>query len=109
MTHNEAVQEKHHGIAHVMSPKVLIGVWAALMVFTVLTVSVTTFDFGPKVNLIMAMGIATIKASLVVLFFMHLLYDRRFNLVIFMGSLLFVFLFVSFAMMDSGQYQPDIA
>ncbi len=97
-----------HGIAHVMPRKVLLGVWAALMVLTVLTVSAHGFDFGPRLNLLVAMAIATVKASLVVLFFMHLLYDRRFHLLFFLGSLLFVFLFVSLTMLDSGQYERDV-
>jgi cytochrome c oxidase subunit IV len=106
-THHEV----EHGLSHIMSPKILLGVWAALIALTIITVVTATnpiFNFGMYPNLVIAMIIATIKASLVCLFFMHLLYDRKFNLVIFMGSLLFVLLFVSFSMMDSGQYQPAI-
>jgi cytochrome c oxidase subunit 4 len=98
----------HPGLAHVMPRRVLLAVWAALMALTILTVSAHAVDFGPSANLLVAMGIATVKASLVVLFFMHLLYDRRFHLLVFLASLLFVFLFVSLAMLDSAQYQPDI-
>lgn len=97
-----------HGLAHVMSPKVLLAVWAALMILTAATVAAVSVDFGPRANLFVAMAIATAKAALVVLFFMHLLYDRRFHLIVFLGSLLFVFLFVSLAMLDSAEYQPDI-
>ena len=39
---------------------------------TVLTVTAIKVDFGPRINLLIAMLIATIKASLVVMFFMHL-------------------------------------
>ncbi|MBC7794091.1 MAG: cytochrome C oxidase subunit IV family protein [Clostridia bacterium] len=100
-----------HGLSHVMSPKLLIGVLATLVLLTLVTVVTATqpiFNFGAYPNLIIAMVIATTKATLVCLFFMHLLYDRKFNLVIFMGSLLFVLLFVSVAMMDTGQYQGAI-
>ena len=108
-THNAAHEE--HGLSHIMPPKILLGVWGALIVLTVVTVVTATnpmFNFGAYPNLVIAMIIATVKASLVCLFFMHLLYDRKFNLLIFMGSLLFVLLFVSFAMMDTGQYQGAI-
>jgi cytochrome c oxidase subunit 4 len=100
-----------HGLSHIMSPKMLIGVLGILIFLTLVTVVTATqpmFNFGAYPNLVIAMIIATTKATLVCLFFMHLLYDRKFNLVIFLGSLLFVLLFVSFTMMDSGQYQGAI-
>src|SRR5690606_36856951 len=94
-----------HGLAHTMPIKGLIGVWAALMVFTVLTVSVTAFDLGYRMNLVVAMVIATIKAALVMLFFMHLWWDKRFNVLMFVGSFLFVALFVGLVLNDRGEYQ----
>ena len=97
-----------HELAHVMPLPVLFGVWGALMVLTVLTVSVTTFDLGTSGNLIVAMVIATIKAALVIAFFMHLLYDRAFNLLLFLSSVLFVILFITLSMMDRAEYQPAI-
>ncbi|MCA9629328.1 MAG: cytochrome C oxidase subunit IV family protein, partial [Myxococcales bacterium] len=81
---------------------------AALMVLTVLTVSVTHFDMGYTVNLVVAMVIATIKASLVMLFFMHLWWDKRFNVLIFLGSFLFLALFVGLTVNDRGEYQQNI-
>lgn len=97
-----------HGLAHTMPIKGLIAVWAALMVLTVLTVSVTHFDMGYTVNLVVAMVIATIKASLVMLFFMHLWWDKRFNVLIFLGSFLFLALFVGLTVNDRGEYQQNI-
>jgi len=101
-------KSKAHGAGHIMSGRVLLMVWASLMVLTVLTVGAVTVDFGPRVNLFIAMAIATAKASLVVLFFMHLLYDRKFYLLIFMTALVFVFMFVSMIMLDSTSYQADV-
>jgi len=46
------------------------GVFLALMVFTAITYAVALYDLGP-LNNIVALGIAAIKASLVVYFFMH--------------------------------------
>ncbi len=53
------------------------------------------------------MFIAVIKATLVVLFFMHLKYDKVFHSVIFVSAILAAALFVGFTMMDSGQYQQS--
>jgi cytochrome c oxidase subunit IV len=100
----------HHGdeIAHVMPVRLLIGVWAALMVLTVFTVTVTSIDLGSRFNLIIAMAIATVKAGLVVTYFMHLRWDRPFHTLIFLGSLLFVSLFISMTLFDKSEYEADI-
>jgi cytochrome c oxidase subunit 4 len=100
----------HHGdeIAHVMPVRLLLGVWAALMVLTVVTVTVTSIDLGSRFNLIIAMAIATVKAGLVVTYFMHLRWDRPFHTLIFLGSLLFVSLFISMTLFDKSEYEADI-
>ena len=56
-------------------------------------------------GLALAMVIAVIKATLVVLFFMHLKYDKLFHTVVFVSAILAAALFVGFTLMDSGQYQ----
>jgi len=97
--------DDHHGIAHTASVKVLLGTGGALMMLTLVTVLATRVDFGTNINLAVAMLIAVIKATLVVLFFMHLKYDKVFHSVIFLSAILAAALFVGFTLMDSGQYQ----
>lgn len=97
--------DDHHGISHVASTKVLLGTGGSLLVLTIITVLATKVDFGPSINLAIAMFIAVIKATLVVLFFMHLKYDKVFHSVIFVSAILAAALFVGFTLMDSGQYQ----
>jgi cytochrome c oxidase subunit 4 len=58
--------------------RVYFAVFAALMVFTVITVAVAFVDLGP-LNTVVAMTIAVIKATLVLLYFMHLRYTSRLN------------------------------
>ncbi|HYU15239.1 MAG TPA: cytochrome C oxidase subunit IV family protein [Candidatus Acidoferrum sp.] len=109
-----AAHEGGHGhgergaMGHVVPLRVLVAVWATLMVLTVLTVLVTRKDFGGDLNLIMAMLIATIKASLVCLYFMHLRWDKVFHTVVFFSALFLAILFVSITLMDSTQYQRDV-
>lgn len=71
---------------HIVSPKVYVTIFAALMVCTFLTVEAAKVDLNryfPGLNIIVALGIATFKASLVVLFFMHGKYSpKRTQLVI---------------------------
>lgn len=103
-----ATGPEHGGsVSHVVPMKVLIGVWAALLVLTILTVAAIKVDLG-SLNLWIAMAIATLKASLVVLYFMHMRYDRPFNAIVFVTALLFVMLFVSIAMLDSKAYEPEL-
>jgi cytochrome c oxidase subunit IV len=94
-----------HGISHVASLKVLLGTGGTLLMLTLVTVGATRVDFGANINLAVAMAIAVLKATLVVLFFMHLKYDRLFHTVVFVGALLAGTLFVTFTLMDSNQYQ----
>jgi cytochrome c oxidase subunit 4 len=51
-------------------------------------------------NVVIAMAIATFKASLVCLFFMQLKYDKKFNLIAFLSSLIFLGLFLGFTLID---------
>ena len=99
-----------HGISHVASKKVLIGTFGALLVLTAITVAAAQpqFDLGRKLNLIIAMLIATTKATLVCTFFMHLKYDKKFHTVCIVAGVLFAALFVSFTLMDRGTYLPDV-
>ncbi len=101
-----ATGDVHHGLAHVVSPLILIGVFTVLMALTLITVGVTTIDFGYNANLIIALSIALVKAMLVVGYFMHLRYDSPFYTVIVGIALLFIVLFMAFTIIDTGQYAP---
>lgn len=95
-----------HGLAHVATIKTLLGTGGTLLLLTIVTVLATKVDFGgSSINLAVAMVIAVTKATLVVLFFMHLRYDRLFHSVVFVSAILAAALFVGFTLMDSGQYQ----
>ncbi len=97
-----------HGqkVGHVVPLKLLVGVLGALLVLTFVTVAVTWVDLG-SFNLIVALAIALVKASLVLLYFMHLRWDRPFNAVIIISSLAMVMLFVALCMLDTYHYAAD--
>lgn len=94
-------------VGHVTSIKLLVGVWLALMVGTWLTVAATYVDLG-ALNIWIGLVIATAKAVLVALYFMHLRWDKPFNTFVFLGSFAFLALFIGIAMMDSAHYQPTM-
>ena len=89
-------------VAHVVQPMWLyLGVFGALIFMTVVTVGASYVDFGAA-NTVIAVIIASVKATLVATFFMNLLHDRRFNALIFVSGLVFLsFLFI-FTMSDTG-------
>lgn len=97
---------EHTSTGHVVSPLILVGTLLALLALTVLTVAVTWVDLG-EFNLWVAMIIATVKAALVVLFFMHLYWDKPVIAITFITSLLLVALFIGLSMTDVGETQPE--
>ncbi len=99
--------QSSHGVGHIVPIKTLVATGLALLVFTLITVWAAKIDLG-DLNIWIALAIAVFKASLVVLFFMHLRYDRPFNGIVFMTSVVFVALFISFALTDTKEYAPDI-
>lgn len=103
--HDHHADAPEHGLSHVAAAKTLLATGSTLLVLTVVTVLATKIDFGANINLAVAMVIAVTKATLVVLFFMHLRYDRLFHTVVFCSALCAASLFVGFTLMDSSQYQ----
>ncbi|MFK7789675.1 MAG: cytochrome C oxidase subunit IV family protein [Phycisphaeraceae bacterium] len=101
--HDEHGDHEHH----VVSWQLLTIVFLVLMVLTVLTVAAINVDLGPA-NIFVALGIAMVKAVLVVLIFMHIWWDRGFHGLLILGSLGFVALFIGFIMIDTWQYEPTI-
>src|SRR5512136_2178107 len=97
----------HASVGHVVPFRVLAAVWGTLLLLTLITVAVAGVDLG-RFNLEIALAIATIKASLVLLYFMHMRYDRPMNAIVFIAALLFVMLFVSIALIDTRAYAPDL-
>ncbi|MEM7473495.1 MAG: cytochrome C oxidase subunit IV family protein [Planctomycetota bacterium] len=96
----------HHGFAHPMPIWQLLAVFFALIILTIATVYQATLDLG-SMELVASLIIATIKASLVLLFFMHMIHDKPLNAIFFMSSFIFVALFLGFTLMDAHGYQDS--
>ena len=86
--------------AHVSSAFFYMAVFAALIVLTVSTVAQSYVDLG-SLNIVLVIVIASMKASLVVAFFMHLRWDNKFNALIFISCLLFIGVFFAYTMNDT--------
>jgi cytochrome c oxidase subunit 4 len=108
-THAEgAAQDPAEHAPHVLPLRTYLLTWGGLLALTVITVGASYVDFGAA-NLWIALLIATAKASLVALLFMHLRHDERFNAIILMSALIFLGVFVGFTMLDTenrGRAEP---
>src|SRR4051794_35325322 len=70
---------------HIVPRRTYYLIFLALMVCTALTVGIAFFDLG-ALNTVAALTIATFKATLVVLFFMHVKYSTRLTWAVVLGS-----------------------
>lgn len=106
MSHHDQDSSGEH-MGHVLPLGLLLKVFLALVGLTALTVYTGTMNLHGW-DLSIAILIATTKASLVCMFFMHLKYDKPFIGMIFLLSVLFVGLFLAFVVYDADQYQGEI-
>lgn len=95
MSHASDASSEHHSIG---LPTYL-AVFGALMVLTFVTVWVAFQDYG-YLNNVIALGIATIKATLVVLFFMHVLHSSPLTKIVLLVAVMFFLLLVAFVYAD---------
>jgi cytochrome c oxidase subunit IV len=76
---------EHEHAEHIVSPGTYLVIIITLLILTGATVAAAYVNLG-RLNIVVALAIATLKATLVVLFFMHAKYSpKRTKLVIFAG------------------------
>ncbi|MCA1578524.1 MAG: cytochrome C oxidase subunit IV family protein [Acidobacteria bacterium] len=85
---------------HIVSVRVYITIFLALLVGTALTVAAAFFDFPWRLNTIVALTIAVAKATLVVLYFMHVRYSARLVWVIVASALFWMGILFAFTFSD---------
>lgn len=75
---------------HIVQPRIYITIFLALMVGTTVTVMAASYDFPGPLNAVVALTIASIKATLVVLYFMHVRYSSRLIWLVIVAALLWL-------------------
>jgi len=88
-----------HSEPHIVPKRVYFLVFATLIVMTWVTALVSTIDLG-RLNVFVALSIAIFKASLVILFFMHVKYGTRLTKMIVLCGIYWLLLLLFIAMMD---------
>ena len=84
---------------HVVPTRVYYLIFGILMTCTALTVGIAFIDLGP-LNVVAALTIAVFKATLVVLFFMHVKYSTRLTWAVVAGSLFWLGILLALTMSD---------
>jgi len=84
---------------HVVPTRVYYTIFGILMLCTYLTVQIAVFDLG-ALNTIAALVIAVFKATLVVLFFMHVKYSTRLTWAVVLGSVFWLSIMLALTMSD---------
>lgn len=95
------------GAHHIVSPRIYALIFAALMVGTAITVLAARVDFGPM-NIFIAMAIAITKATLVVLYFMHLRYSERLTQIFAAAGMFWLVLLIALTWADYFTRYPRL-
>lgn len=88
-----------HNEHHIVPKRVYFLVFITLIVMTWVTAIVSTVDLG-RLNVYVALSIAIFKASLVILFFMHVKYGTKLTKMIVLAGLYWLILVLFIAMLD---------
>ena len=87
---------------HISSVKLYVFIWLTLLAGTALTVVAAHLDLGPF-NAAVALAIATTKATLVVLFFMHVKYTHeKLTKMVIATAIFFFLILLALSMADYG-------
>jgi cytochrome c oxidase subunit IV len=100
-THTESHSQHAESHAHHGGPKIYTANLFALLFLTIITVAAASFNFG-SANVVIALAIASVKAILVGLFFMHLIWDKPVNTIVIIAGFLFLGIFLMFDFLDVG-------
>ncbi|HEV2985728.1 MAG TPA: cytochrome C oxidase subunit IV family protein [Vicinamibacterales bacterium] len=84
---------------HILPKRVYYTIFLILMLCTYLTVQIAFFDLG-RINTVAALVIAVFKATLVVLFFMHVKYSTRLTWVVVLGGIFWLGIMLVLTMGD---------
>ena len=101
MSAHNHTEEHHTGL------RVYAAVCLALFAFTGITVYTAGFDFG-DFNIVVAMVIASIKASIVALYFMHLKFEDKLTWIYALYPLFLLSLLIGFTLMETFTRVPVI-
>ena len=84
---------------HIVSRTTYFAIFGALIVLTFATVGVAKVDLG-EWNVVVALSIAVAKATLVILYFMHIKYSKRLTQLVVAAGFLWLLLLLGLTLSD---------
>jgi cytochrome c oxidase subunit 4 len=93
---------------HIVPPKVYIGIFLSLMVLTTATVAAAYVNLGPF-NIVIALAIASLKATLVVLYFMHARYSPKRTHMVIIAAVFWLAIMLALTLSDYVTRDRDVA
>ena len=93
---------------HIVSPKVYIGIFLSLMVLTAATVAAAYVNLG-AFNIVIALAIASLKATLVVLYFMHACYSPNRTHMVIIAAVFWLAIMLALTLSDYVTRDRDLA
>ena len=93
---------------HIVSPKIYVAIFLALILGTGLTVWAAFQNFG-LFNIVIALGIASTKATLVVLFFMHARYSPKRTQLVIVCAIFWLAIMLALTLADYQTRQPRMS
>ena len=84
---------------HIVSPRVYITVFVILLALTATTTAVAFIDLGP-LNAVIMLTIAVTKATLVILYFMHVRYGSRLTWLVVSSGFVWLMILIAFTLSD---------
>lgn len=94
---NPALDQGHDH--HIVPTRVFLQVWVALLVLTALTVGASVYYPG-KVGILVAMVVTPVKAALILMYFMHLKYERKVFVIMFLTAMAIFAVFLGLTFFD---------
>ena len=85
--------------SHIVPYRTFVLIWAALLILTGVTVAIAQFNLG-ALNVWMALGIATLKSSLVIAVFMHMQYETPLFKLALLSALAILAIFIGLTFFD---------
>jgi cytochrome c oxidase subunit 4 len=99
LTTHATDQSQPIGTEHIVPPRVYLTVFVVLLIMTATTTAVSAVDLGPW-NTVVALGIAFFKATLVVLYFMHVKYSHGLTRIVLVSGLLWLVILIGITLAD---------
>ena len=93
---------------HIVPPKVYVGIFLSLMILTAATVAAAYVNLG-AFNIVVALAIATLKATLVVLFFMHARYSPGRTQLVIICAVFWLAIMLALTLSDYVTRDHDVA